>query len=65
MQLFSDGWGGHPKEIDALLYEAGMTALRMLRLRALAIWDGRQEHACAFVYHTDRNYAYLTWRGRH
>ncbi|KAK4129782.1 hypothetical protein N657DRAFT_687040 [Parathielavia appendiculata] len=42
---------------------AGMTAPRTPRLRSLAIWDGWHGNACAFIYHTDRNYAYVTWRG--
>ncbi len=49
--------------IDGLLCAAGTAALRMPRLRALAVWNGRQGNACAFIYHTDRNYAYVTWRG--
>jgi hypothetical protein len=54
---------GRRAGIDALLYGAGMTALRMPRLRTLAIWDGREGNACAFIYNTDQNYAYVTWRG--
>lgn len=46
-----------------MLYRAGITALQMPRLRTLAIWNGREGGACAFIYHTDQNYAYLTWRG--
>jgi hypothetical protein len=61
-QLLKDGWGRR-EDIDALLYGAGTTALRMPRLRTLAIWDGREGNACAFIYHTDRYYAYVTWRG--
>lgn len=61
-QLLCNVWK-HGGSIEGLLYEAGTAALRMPRLRALAIWNGREGHACAFIYHTDRNYAYITWRG--
>ncbi len=53
----------HREGVEALLYQAGMTALRMPRLRALAIWSSRGDAACAFTYHTDPDYAYVTWRG--
>ncbi|KAH6838652.1 hypothetical protein B0I37DRAFT_242410 [Chaetomium sp. MPI-CAGE-AT-0009] len=61
-QLLYHGWRRR-KGIDALLYRTSMTALRMPRLRSLVIWDGREGNACALIYHTDQNYAYLTWRG--
>ena len=48
--------------IDDLLYAAGITALRMPSLRTMAIWNGREGNACAFIYHTDQNYAHITWR---
>jgi hypothetical protein len=54
---------GKYQQICSLLQSAGNTALRMPRLHTLVLWNGTQGNACAFVYHTDRNYAYLTWRG--
>jgi hypothetical protein len=48
--------------IDDLLYTAGITALRMPNLRTMAIWNGGEGNACAFIYHTDQNYAHITWR---
>jgi hypothetical protein len=48
------------QEIDALLYEAGITALRMPRLHTLVLWDGIRGNACAFIYHTDRDYVHVT-----
>ena len=62
-QLLHDSWMRRREDIDALLYAAGMTALRMPRLRTLAIWNGREGNECAFIYHTDRTCAYITWRG--
>ncbi|KAK3293732.1 uncharacterized protein B0H64DRAFT_419396 [Chaetomium fimeti] len=61
-QLLYHGWERR-KAIDALFYVAGMTALRMPRLRNLAIWNGREGNACAFIYYTDQDYAHVTWRG--
>lgn len=49
--------------IDALLYVAGITALRMPKLQAFVLWDGIKGEACAFIYHTDRSRASITWRG--
>jgi hypothetical protein len=54
---------GSMKEIDALLYDAGIAALRMPRLQTLVLWDGRKGNACAFMYHADRDHASVTWRG--
>ena len=51
------------QEIDALLYKAGITALRMPRLHTLVLWNSSRGNACTFIYHTDRDYAYVTWRG--
>ncbi|KAM5348805.1 hypothetical protein ACJ41O_008628 [Fusarium nematophilum] len=50
------------REVDALLYKAGITALRMPRLHTLVLWDGAEGNACAFIYHSGRDRAYLTWR---
>ena len=54
---------GSPREIDILLYEAGAAALRMPSLRTLVLGNGRKGIACAFIYHTDRYHASITWRG--
>lgn len=27
------------------------------------LWNGTKGNACAFIYHTDRDGAYVTWRG--
>ena len=35
----------------------------MPRLRTLVLWNGVKGNACAFIYHTDRDRAYVTWRG--
>ncbi|KAK4153544.1 hypothetical protein C8A00DRAFT_43548 [Chaetomidium leptoderma] len=61
-RLLHDDWECR-EDVDTLLYGAGMAALRMPKLRTLAIWNGRAGNACAFIYHTDGNYAYVTWRG--
>lgn len=61
-QLLYQGWRRR-ELVDDLLYKAGTTALRMPKLRTLAIWNGREGNACAFIYHTDQNHAYATWRG--
>jgi hypothetical protein len=50
-------------ETDALLYQAGLAALRMPRLHTLVLWNGTKGNACAFIYHVDRDGAYVTWRG--
>ncbi|KAK4034087.1 hypothetical protein C8A01DRAFT_19055 [Parachaetomium inaequale] len=54
---------GRRQEIDALLYEVGVTALQMPRLRTLGVWDGIEGSTCAFIYHVDRDHASVTWRG--
>ncbi|KZL77592.1 hypothetical protein CT0861_12084 [Colletotrichum tofieldiae] len=54
---------GSRLKIDALLYKAGITALQMPRLHTLVLWNGIKGDACAFIYHTDRDRAYITWRG--
>lgn len=53
---------GSRQETYTLLCSAGVTALQMPRLHTLVLWNGTQGNACAFIYHTDRYYAYLTWR---
>jgi hypothetical protein len=60
-QLLCYDWGRRVF-IDNLLYKAGITALRMPKLRTLAIWNGREGNACAFIYHTDQTSAHITWR---
>jgi hypothetical protein len=54
---------GNRQEIDALLYEAGITALQMPKLQTLVLWNGGKGNACAFIYYADRNHASVTWRG--
>ncbi|KAK0714708.1 hypothetical protein B0H67DRAFT_536609 [Lasiosphaeris hirsuta] len=54
---------GRRDEVDALLFKAGVTALRMPKLRALVLWDGRKDNACAFVYRTGGDHASVTWLG--
>lgn len=54
---------GSRHETDALLHQAGLTALRMPRLQTLVLWDGGKGNACAFIYHTVRDDACITWRG--
>jgi hypothetical protein len=55
---------GSREETDALLYQAGITALRMPRLQTLVLWNGTKGDACAFIYQcTDRDGAHVTWRG--
>jgi hypothetical protein len=54
---------GNRQEIYAMLYKAGVTALQMPRLHTLVLWNGSRGNACAFIYHTDRYFAHLTWRG--
>jgi hypothetical protein len=54
---------GSRQEIDALLYEAGLAALRMPKLRTLVLWNGGRENACAFIFHVDGHRASVTWRG--
>lgn len=51
--------------IDALLYNAGVAALRMPRLWTLVLWNGTEGDACAFVYQMDRGRGVCcaTWRG--
>lgn len=51
------------KDIDALLYVACTTALRMPRLQAFVLWNGIDGEACAFIYHTDGGRASISWRG--
>ncbi|KAH8912505.1 hypothetical protein BR93DRAFT_81812 [Coniochaeta sp. PMI_546] len=51
------------KDIDALLCEAGITALRMPRLQALVLWNGIKGEACAFIYRAHRGRTSITWRG--
>lgn len=55
-------WDHHDR-INNLLYETAKVALQMPNLKALALWSGGKGAASAFIYHTDRNYAYITWRG--
>lgn len=50
------------KGINTLLYTAGMTALRMPKLRRLALWYGVKESAFAFIYRVDEGAAFLTCR---
>ncbi|KAH8592819.1 hypothetical protein B0O99DRAFT_517057 [Bisporella sp. PMI_857] len=54
---------GSRQDTYTLLYSAGTIALQMPRLHTLVLWNGTQGNACAFIYHTDRYFAYLTWRG--
>ena len=54
---------GSRQEIYALLCGAGIAALQMPRLHTLALWNSTGGDACAFIYHTDRDCAYITWRG--
>ncbi|KAI5861472.1 hypothetical protein GGS23DRAFT_606331 [Durotheca rogersii] len=51
------------KEIDALLFNAGITALRMPKLQTLVLWNGHTENACAFIHHTGKDHASVAWRG--
>lgn len=34
-----------------------------LGLHTLALWNGTWGNACAFIYHADKDYAHITWRG--
>jgi hypothetical protein len=54
---------GSRQTMEDLLYEAGVATLRMPKLRNLALWNGGVGNACAFIYHVDRYYADVTWRG--
>jgi hypothetical protein len=54
---------GSRQEIDALLYDAGLTALRMPKLRTLVLWNGGKGNACAIIFHVDGHHASVTWRG--
>ncbi|KAK3373636.1 hypothetical protein B0T24DRAFT_657456 [Lasiosphaeria ovina] len=51
------------KGIDDLLYLAGITARRMPKLQTLALWNGINGEACAFIYHRDGGRASIIWRG--
>ncbi|KAK3385480.1 hypothetical protein B0H63DRAFT_449526 [Podospora didyma] len=51
------------KRTDDLLYVAGITARRMPKLQAFALWKGIKGEACAFIYHRDGGGASITWRG--
>lgn len=51
------------KEIDDMLYVAGITAQRMPKLQALALWNGIKGEACAFIYYRKSGRASLTCRG--
>jgi len=53
---------GSRQEIDTLLYQAGVVALRMPKLHILVLWNGTKGNACAFIYHTGGASAHVTWR---
>ncbi|KAK4122380.1 hypothetical protein N657DRAFT_664952 [Parathielavia appendiculata] len=50
------------QKIDALLYEAGSTALQMPGLRSMVLWNGGEGNACEFIYRTDSAHASVNWR---
>ncbi|OBT50752.1 hypothetical protein VE04_07786, partial [Pseudogymnoascus sp. 24MN13] len=52
----------HP-ETNALLHRAGISALQMLQLRTMALWNGTRGFAAAFIYQVHRDCASITWRG--
>jgi hypothetical protein len=54
---------GSREAIHALLYGAGVAALRMPRLHTMTLWNGRKENACAFIYQTENGCSSITWRG--
>jgi hypothetical protein len=54
---------GSRQEIYALLCSAGAAALQMPMLHTLVLWNGTKGNACAFIYHTNRDCPYITWRG--
>lgn len=57
------GHTGWLEETNALLRDAGNTALRMPKLKTMVLWHGEKETACAFMYHVHRGDASITWRG--
>ncbi|KAI5919966.1 hypothetical protein F4810DRAFT_684960 [Camillea tinctor] len=53
---------GSHKDIDSLLYNAGVAALRMPRLHTLVLWNGNERNACAFIYRKTGMSTDITWR---
>ena len=51
------------QRLDDLLCSAGRAALQMPRLQTLVLWNRIPREACAFIYHAERDCAYLSWRG--
>ncbi|KAK0726416.1 hypothetical protein B0T21DRAFT_293514 [Apiosordaria backusii] len=54
---------GNRQQIDALLADAGVTALQMPKLHTLVLWNGQRGNACAFIYQAHSDHASITWRG--
>ncbi|KAK0659485.1 hypothetical protein QBC41DRAFT_237256 [Cercophora samala] len=54
---------GSRQGIEALLIAAGVAALRMPKLRSMAIWNGGKGNACAFIYRTEGLCASISWSG--
>jgi hypothetical protein len=55
----SEGMGA----IKSLLLRAGQAALRMPKLKSLAIWNGARDCACAFKYEVQNGTSQISWRG--
>ncbi|KAB5540364.1 hypothetical protein GE09DRAFT_1062106 [Coniochaeta sp. 2T2.1] len=49
-------------KIDGLLYQAGLTAVRMPALQTMVLWNGGCDNACAFIYQAAGRGPRITWR---
>lgn len=51
------------KGVSDLLKDAGAAAVRMPKLRTMALWNGGRGEACAFIYRHDFEKPSIVWRG--
>lgn len=57
--------GADPKRILALLHDASLAARNMPKLESMALWNSKNDEACAFIYQRSKGsrHATITLRG--